>query len=122
MFDTVTTTVLGPALLAILGWFLHRQLNRAKTQTEAKRADTEDVKATAALLESQRKDFEALLDPMREELKRLRNRLADVEADQRGDQHIKRHAFSFIRRQQTQLRVHAPEHQLPIPEQLTDYI
>ena len=122
MIETLATTVLGPAALLAIGGVLHRSLNKAKAEATSAEAEATTTSAATALLDTQRKNFESLLDPMREELTRLRGRVARLEDRLAEEQSLRRHAIAYIRTLLAVVHAHAPEHQPQIPPALNDYI
>lgn len=122
MFETVATTILGPSTLALIGWMIHRSLNRTQADKNAAEAEASTTTAATLLLDSQRKSFETLLDPMREEITRLRARVGRVEERLAEEQSVRRHAVAFIRQLLVIVRVHAPDHTPEIPPKLVDYL
>lgn len=122
MFEIVATTIIGPAALVVVGAIVHRSLNKAKTDAKTAEAQATSTTAAATMLDTQRKSFEGLLNPMREELNRLRGRVTRLEDRLAEEQTVRRHAVAYIQVLLTVIRLHAPDQQPEIPPAISDYL
>jgi hypothetical protein len=92
-----------------------------------KNADTSITAAMlasqATMLESQRKDFDLILEPIRTEIRDLRTEVATLSAALDNVRRVKNCAVEYIRQLIVWAQVHAPGTSLPpLPDILTDEV
>lgn len=115
--------ILGPILTFVAGIYVARQKARADGVDDRREDTTANDARWAAMLDSQRKDFDLILEPIRTELAGVKREVAEVRSELNIVRRVKDAAVDYARQLLTWARLVAPhETPPPVPALLADEV